>query len=73
MLVFVHLKINLNFKVDLNLKHEIKKRDLPKTGPAIFPNLGPCKPTPRPPVFAAGRADRWPHATGFRRLCACIR
>jgi hypothetical protein len=32
MLVFVHLKINLNFKVDLNLKHEIKKRDLPKLG-----------------------------------------
>jgi hypothetical protein len=26
MLVFVHLKINLNFKVDLNLKHEIKKK-----------------------------------------------
>jgi hypothetical protein len=32
MLVFVHLKIILNFKVDLNLKHEIKKRDLPKLG-----------------------------------------
>jgi hypothetical protein len=25
MLVFVHLKIILNFKVDLNLKHEIIK------------------------------------------------
>jgi hypothetical protein len=72
MLVFVHLEINLNFKVDLNLKHEIKKRDLPKLGRPIFPNLGPCQPTPRPPVFATGRADRWPHATGFRYLCACI-